>query len=139
MVFGESGCNRSRGFFLLRLYSVNVCDMPCISSSLCFEGSAAGDGPACHTLGEILIRAYPPRWKAVFCFIVVSHLLESIDIGPFMYIQDFGLVLLGTLALWAAALLAIRQTALLPFIIGNANAEPLSNQHREGGSYSVGL
>ncbi|MGA7491035.1 MAG: glycosyltransferase family 87 protein [Syntrophobacteraceae bacterium] len=58
----------------------------------------------------------PPRWKAVFWFIAVSHLLESIDIGPFMYVQDFGLVLLSTLTLWAAALIAIRQTALMPLV-----------------------
>ena len=58
----------------------------------------------------------PPRWKAVFWFIAVSHLLESIDIGPFMYVQDFGLVLLSTLTLWAATLLVIKQTALMPLV-----------------------
>ncbi len=58
----------------------------------------------------------PPRWKAVFWFIAVSHLLESIDMGPFRYIQDFGLVLLSTLTLWAAALIEARQTALVPLV-----------------------
>ncbi len=58
----------------------------------------------------------PPWWKAVFWFIAVSHLLTSIDMGPFMYLRDFGLVLLSTVTLWAAALIAIRQTALVPFI-----------------------
>ena len=69
--------------FLQRLYPVNVCYKPCISSSLRFDGSAAGDGPACHTLGEVLIWAYPPRWKAVFWFIAVSHLLNPLTKGRF--------------------------------------------------------
>ena len=77
----------------------------------------------------------PPRWRAVFWFIAVSHLLNAIDKGPFLYHRDFGLVLFSTVTLWVATLIAIRQGALLPFIIGNAHAGAFSNQHREGGSY----
>jgi len=58
----------------------------------------------------------PPRWKAVFWFVAVSHLLTSIDMGPFLYLREFGLVLLSTVTLWVATLIAIRQTALVPFI-----------------------
>src|SRR5208337_3181210 len=58
----------------------------------------------------------PARWKAVFWFIAVSHILTSIDTGPFLYLRDFGLVLLSTLTLWVATLVAIRQTALVPFV-----------------------
>ncbi len=58
----------------------------------------------------------PTRWKAVFWFIAVSHLLSSIDRWPFLYFRDFGLVLFSTLTLWAAILIAIRQTALVPFV-----------------------
>ncbi len=58
----------------------------------------------------------PPGWQAVFWFIAVSHILTSIDMGPFLYLRDFGLVLLSTLALWVATLVAIKQTALVPFV-----------------------
>jgi glycosyltransferase involved in cell wall biosynthesis len=36
--------------------------------------------------------------------------------GPFLYLREFGLVLLSTVTLWVATLIAIRQTALVPFI-----------------------
>jgi hypothetical protein len=75
----------------------------------------------------------PPRWQAVFWLFAVSHFLTSIGVGLFLYFREFGLVLLSTVTLWVATLIAIRQTALLPFIIGNARAEAFSNQHREGG------
>src|SRR5208283_3884456 len=58
----------------------------------------------------------PPWWKALFWFIAVSHLLTSIDMGPFLYLRDFGLVLLSTVTLLVATLIAIRQTALVPFV-----------------------
>jgi hypothetical protein len=58
----------------------------------------------------------PSRWKALFWFIAVSHLLSSVDRGPFLHFRDFGLVLLSTVTLWLATLTAIRQTALVPFI-----------------------
>ena len=58
----------------------------------------------------------PALWKAVFWFAAISHLATSIDRGPFLYLRDFGLVLLSTLTLWAATLLAIRQTRLVPFV-----------------------
>jgi len=58
----------------------------------------------------------PPQWKAVFWFIAVSHLLSSVDKGLFLHLRDFGLVLLSTVTLWVATLVAIRQTALVPFI-----------------------
>jgi hypothetical protein len=58
----------------------------------------------------------PPWWKALFWFIAVSYLLASIDMGPFQYLRYFGLVLLSTVTLWAATLLAIKQTALLPLV-----------------------
>jgi len=77
----------------------------------------------------------PPRWKAVFWFIALSHILTSIDMGPFWYLRYFGLVLLSTLTLWVATLIATRQTFPLPFINGNTDAGAFSNQHREGGSY----
>ena len=69
----------------------------------------------------------PPRWKAVFWFIALSHILTSIDMGPFWYLRFFGLVLLSTVTLWAATLIAARQTAPLPFIIGNTDAGAFSN------------
>ena len=78
----------------------------------------------------------PRRWKAVFWFIAVSNLLTSIALGPFLYFREFGLVLLSTVTLWVATLIAIKQTALVPSIIGNTHAEAFSNQHRKGGSYS---
>ncbi len=56
----------------------------------------------------------PLWWKAVFWFIAVSHLLTSIDMGPFWYLRYFGLVLLSTVTLWVVTLIAPRQTALLP-------------------------
>ncbi len=58
----------------------------------------------------------PLRWKALFWFIAVSQLLTSIDRGPFLYLRDFGLVLFSTMSLWAATLVAIRQTAPVPFV-----------------------
>ncbi|MGO9556379.1 MAG: glycosyltransferase family 87 protein [Syntrophobacteraceae bacterium] len=58
----------------------------------------------------------PPWWKSLFWFIAVSYLLASIDMGPFQYLRYFGLVLLSTVTLWAATLLAIKQTALLPLV-----------------------
>lgn len=45
----------------------------------------------------------PSVWKAIFIFLVASHLLTSIDKGFFFYLRDFGLVLLSTLFLWAGA------------------------------------
>ncbi len=68
----------------------------------------------------------PPRWQAVFWFIAVSHILTSIDRWPFLYLRDFGLVLLSTLTLWVATLIAIRQTALVPFV----SATPLPRPSR---------
>lgn len=58
----------------------------------------------------------PPRWRALLWFIAVSSLLNAIDKGPFLYHRDFGLVLFSTVTLWVATLIAIRQTALVPFI-----------------------
>jgi hypothetical protein len=58
----------------------------------------------------------PATWKAVFCFVAISHLLTSIDMGIFLYLRDFGLVLLSTITLWAASLAAIRQTSARPSI-----------------------
>ncbi len=53
----------------------------------------------------------PVEWKAVFCFVVVSHLLTSIDRALFfLYLRDFGLVLFSTLTLWAASLIMLSQT-----------------------------
>ncbi len=68
----------------------------------------------------------PLRWKALFWFIALSHLVTSIDKGPFLYFRDFGLVLLSTVALWAATLAAIRQTSLVPFV----SATPLPRPPR---------
>ena len=56
------------------------------------------------------------RWKGVFWFIIASHLVTSIDRWPFLYFRDFGLVLFSTVTLWAATLVAIKQTSLVPFI-----------------------
>jgi hypothetical protein len=67
----------------------------------------------------------PGRWKAVFWFVAVSHLLTSIDMGPFLYLRDFGLVLFSTAALWAATLRAISQTALVPFVSETPLPRPL--------------
>jgi hypothetical protein len=58
----------------------------------------------------------PAVWKGVFWFVAASHLVTSIDRGPFLYLRDFGLVALSTVTLWAATLLAIRQTSLVPFV-----------------------
>jgi hypothetical protein len=58
----------------------------------------------------------PALWKALFWFTALSHLASSIDRGPFLYLRDFGLVLLSTVTLWAATLAAIRQTSLVPFV-----------------------
>lgn len=52
----------------------------------------------------------PSRWKALFWFIAVSHLLTSLDQGPFNYLREFGLVLASTIALWIGALIAAKKS-----------------------------
>ncbi|MGO9013578.1 MAG: glycosyltransferase [Dissulfurispiraceae bacterium] len=66
----------------------------------------------------------PAAWKAVFCFIAISHLLTSIDRGIFVYLRDFGLVLLSTITLWAASLAALRQTSARPSIAAIPETRP---------------
>lgn len=58
----------------------------------------------------------PARWQALFWFVALSHVLTSIDMGFFNYLREFGLVLLSTVALWAAALILIKHTAATPSI-----------------------
>ena len=65
-----------------------------------------------HAYGNI-----PAAWKAVFWFIAISHLLTSVDRGIFIYLRDFGLVLLSTVTLWAASLATLRQTSARPSIM----------------------
>ena len=81
----------------------------------------------------------PPGWQAVFWFIAVSHILTSIDMGPFLYLRDFGLVLLSTLTLWVATLVAIKQTALVPFVSETPLPRPSQMQHRKDSCDSAGL
>ncbi|MBF0505518.1 MAG: DUF2029 domain-containing protein [Nitrospirae bacterium] len=58
----------------------------------------------------------PVEWKAVFCFVAVSHILTSIDRALFfLYLRDFGLVLFSTITLWAASLIMLRQTRVGSF------------------------
>jgi len=66
----------------------------------------------------------PAAWKAVFCFIAISHFLTSINRGLFLYLRDFGLVLLSTVALWAASLAAMRQTSGRPSIAAIQETQP---------------
>lgn len=53
----------------------------------------------------------PFVWKVLFWSLVISHLLTSIDGGIFLYMRDFGLVLLTTLLLWAGSILLLHSTA----------------------------
>ena len=66
----------------------------------------------------------PAAWKAVFWFIAISHLLTSVDRGIFVYLRDFGLVLLSTITLWAASLAALRQTSARPSITAIPEIRP---------------
>ncbi len=53
---------------------------------------------------------FPWGYKALFLFLIVSHLLTSIDKGIFFYLRDFGLVLFSTLLLWAGTVFMLFKT-----------------------------
>ena len=72
-----------------------------------------------HSYGNI-----PAAWKAVFWFIAISHLLTSVDMGIFVYLRDFGLVLLSTITLWAGKLAALRLTSVWPSITAIPEIRP---------------
>jgi len=54
----------------------------------------------------------PFGWKALFWSLFISHILTSIDNGVFMYLRDFGLVLLTTLMFWTGCIFLLHKTAV---------------------------
>lgn len=53
----------------------------------------------------------PFGWKVLFWSLIISHLLTSIDLGIFLYLRDFGLVLLTTFLLWLGSIFLLCNTA----------------------------
>ncbi|MDR3617704.1 MAG: glycosyltransferase family 87 protein [Candidatus Obscuribacterales bacterium] len=80
----------------------------------------------------------PFTWRFVFGFVTVSHILTAIDMGPFLYLREFGLVLFSTVTLWLGSLRAIKQIALVPNISGTENLEAGSKKYRKDRVYSTG-
>jgi hypothetical protein len=54
----------------------------------------------------------PFGWKVLFWSLFISHILTSIDRSVFLYLREFGLVLLTTLMFWIGCIVLLRRTAV---------------------------